>query len=551
MAVHGSDYPPTYFGTSNSRGLIYGHISLMVIGWVFVLPVAVMLSIAHSQVALAVQFAFLAVNAFGVLLGVMYNSQTQDLYPNNAHHKIGWIITAVMFAQVLIHLVGRQVGAMAGRRCRSSGGRSSVSHTNYWQRVLMQYQDRENRLSNDSGQGTEPGTESLRSNSVSTLDGEDTSLNDQRKDFEGSEAEEDSLESAEMPFLSQNSIPRKTIRAISSRIWVYLDFVYRVTDRIILPFGFIALTTGIITFGRFFEGNAVFSGLAHWIKGGVFFWLGLFSLGRWSGSFADVGWAWNLRPINFHEKPWCPSAEFVESALIFFYGSTNIFLEHLGSWGGEWSSQDLEHLAITVLFLGGGMCGMLIESSTIRSLLNTTAADTAPENVPDEEAMKKWKSPDTYQFSLNPIPALVILLLGIMMSSHHQETEISTMVHKQWGDLLLGASFARVLTYFLLFLRPPKSVLPSRPPTELLTSFGLIAGGIIFMASLTNRVQSSDTIDGMIHYHLDAMFMYTITMGLVGLLMAWEIFVLAIKGWATHREQRAGLQGTQKIALCG
>lgn len=91
----------------------------------------------------------------------------------------------------------------------------------------------------------------------------------------------------------------------------------------------------------------------------MFFWLGLFSLGRWSGSFADVGWAWNLRPINFHEKPWCPSAEFVESALIFFYGSTNIFLEHLGSWGGEWSSQDLEHLAITVLFLGGGMVSLV------------------------------------------------------------------------------------------------------------------------------------------------------------------------------------------------
>ncbi|KAG8426463.1 hypothetical protein J3459_008117 [Metarhizium acridum] len=39
MAVHGSDYPPTYFGISNGRGLIYGHISLMVIGWVFVLPI--------------------------------------------------------------------------------------------------------------------------------------------------------------------------------------------------------------------------------------------------------------------------------------------------------------------------------------------------------------------------------------------------------------------------------------------------------------------------------------------------------------------------------
>jgi hypothetical protein len=129
---------------------------------------------------------------------------------------------------------------------------------------------------------------------------------------------------------------------------------------------------------------------------------------------------------------------------------------------------------------------MLIESSSIRTLLNTTAAaaGAAPENMPDDEGMESWKNPKTYKFSLNPIPALVILLLGIMMGSHHQETMISTMVHKQWGDLLLGASFARVLTYVLLFLRPPKSVLPSRPPTELLAAFGLIAGGIIFMASV-------------------------------------------------------------------
>jgi hypothetical protein len=98
----------------------------------------------------------------------------------------------------------------------------------------------------------------------------------------------------------------------------------------------------------------VFGGLAHWIKGGVFFWLGLFNLGRWSGSFAEVGWAWNARPRRAGQK-WRPSAEFVESALIFFYGSTNIFLEHLGGWGGEWSAQDLEHISITVLFIGGGL----------------------------------------------------------------------------------------------------------------------------------------------------------------------------------------------------
>lgn len=40
----------------------------------------------------------------------------------------------------------------------------------------------------------------------------------------------------------------------------------------------------------------------------------------------------------------------------------------------------------------------------------------------------------------------------------------------------------------------------------------------------------------MIHYQLDAMFMYTVTMGLVGLLMAWVILVVALKGWAVRRE---------------
>lgn len=41
---------------------------------------------------------------------------------------------------------------------------------------------------------------------------------------------------------------------------------------------------------------------------------------------------------------------------------------------------------------------------------------------------------------------------------------------------------------------------------------------------------------GMENRNLDAMFMYTVTMGLVGLLMAWILFVLALKGWAVRRE---------------
>lgn len=42
----------------------------------------------------------------------------------------------------------------------------------------------------------------------------------------------------------------------------------------------------------------------------------------------------------------------------------------------------------------------------------------------------------------------------------------------------------------------------------------------------------------MIHYDLDAMFFYTVTMGFVGLLMAWVVLVLALKGWAVRKESR-------------
>jgi hypothetical protein len=119
-------------------------------------------------------------------------------------------------------------------------------------------------------------------------------------------------------------------------------------------------------------GHEIFSGLAHFIKGGVFFWFGILTLGRWAGCFADIGWvsgrsasttstltemrlqAWNIKPAAARNLR-RPSAEFVESFLIFFYGSTNVFLEHLGGWGGDWSATDFEHLSITIMFIGGGL----------------------------------------------------------------------------------------------------------------------------------------------------------------------------------------------------
>ena len=76
------------------------------------------------------------------------------------------------------------------------------------------------------------------------------------------------------------------------------------------------------------------------------------------GSFSDLGWSWNVKPpanVVGSRRAATPSAEFVESLLIFIYGSTNVFLEHLGSDDGKWTAADLEHVSISVMFFGGGL----------------------------------------------------------------------------------------------------------------------------------------------------------------------------------------------------
>ncbi len=76
-----------------------------------------------------------------------------------------------------------------------------------------------------------------------------------------------------------------------------------------------------------------------------------------------------MRPKSPPGQKWRPSAEFVESALIFTYGSTNIFLEHLNNWGSDYTAEDLEHISITVLFLGGGLVSFFPSSFSHTVLL--------------------------------------------------------------------------------------------------------------------------------------------------------------------------------------
>jgi len=441
-----------------------------------------MLSVARSRLALPSQFLFLVFNAFGLLFGTIYNSQTPDLYENNAHHKIGWIVTCVISAQTILALIFAYAGRGESPSQSASFERAAFlpvatdeDTSPYPAGAMHKY-----RWSRDSGQGSEPGS-SIRSPASPSCESQV-----EYDDFEKPE-ELPPKPSGPRSWFHSSIVDRflsnRVPGMVSSRVLHIFDIVYNVIDRIILPFGFIAIMSGAVTYGGIFRGKEIFNGLAHFIKGGIFFWYGILTLGRFMGCWADLGWAWNKKPpasiVGWKAK--VGSGEFVESSVIFAYGITNVFLEHLSGSGEPWSATDLEHASISVMFFGGGLVGMLFESSRIRDALNNTILQSPPHGSRDEN----WQPPKSQGVPLNPMPAIVILLLGMMMGSHHQDSMTSTMVHKQWGNMLVGFALARGMTYVLLFLRPPTSYLPARPPTEIVAGFCLIAGGLIFMLSVS------------------------------------------------------------------
>ncbi|KAG9948537.1 hypothetical protein KCU85_g4916, partial [Aureobasidium melanogenum] len=516
--------PSNYFRYPEFAGWMYAHIALMTIAWAIVLPVAVVFSVARSRFTIPAQVAFLAVNGLGLFTSIIYDAKTPDLYPNNAHHKMGWAVTwiaAVWFLMTFVNLY------MA--RSEKAKERHAMTADN-----IAQYDRLQNhRWSRDSSHDSATLCSGSRSPSSDSIPAHKLAS---PEDFE----EEDGSE--EQAFIQSNSVDRflsrKVPRISSGRALTAFKVIFTLIERCMPVLGFVSLLSGGVVFGGLYRQRLIFSGMAHAVKGGIFFWYGILTLGRWMGAFSDFGWAWNVKPEHPMVTRFAaglPSAEFVESFVIFLYGASNVFLEHLNAWGKAWSAQDLEHISITIMFFGGGLMGMLIESKRIRNLFNTSVSTWQEEATLFGDALEKqrqeWEVPKTYKTSLNPMPGLVIMLLGMSMSGHHQHSMVSTMLHQQWGTLFMGFAMARAATYVLLYLAPPKSFFPSRPPTELVASFCLISGGMIFMGSSTDAVS---TIEG---NGLDAMFLFTVAMGMTALVMSWASVCFALKGWAVRKEK--------------
>lgn len=249
-----------------------------------------MLSIARSTLAFPVQLTFLVINGFGAFLATVYNNNTPDLYPNNAHHKLGWMLIWTICAQLLLGLVNTCM-----RRNDSSRDVSereafipiSTENMAQHQRFHNISDNELHRFSNDSGHGTQQHSDTSRSQSIFSL-GEDRTRNHSSP----RRASEHELNEKTMNTMSQlNKFLIQNLPVLmTSQARYVLTVVYESINRLILILGFVALTTGIVTYGGIFRGSLIFSGLAHFIKGGVFFWYGVLTLGRWAGCFSEIGW---------------------------------------------------------------------------------------------------------------------------------------------------------------------------------------------------------------------------------------------------------------------
>lgn len=220
-----------------------------------------MFSVARSRFALPVQFLFLLLNGLGVLCGTVYNINTPDLYENNAHHKIGWIATWLMTAQVIVSLLftysrrGQQSATPAGERASFL----PMSVANMAQHNMQPYTDY--RWSGDSGQGTE------RSSTLHSRDGSPTdphrrdTFDDFHKPEPEPEDDEDEVSLSPQPrprsswlriALIDKYLSARIPNLLSAKLLRIIEIVYEIVDKTILILGFIALTTGGVTYAGIF-----------------------------------------------------------------------------------------------------------------------------------------------------------------------------------------------------------------------------------------------------------------------------------------------------------
>ena len=204
--------------------------------------------------------------------------------------------------------------------------------------------------------------------------------------------------------------------------------------------------------------------------------------------------------------------------------------------GTPFSTKEIQHISIAVMFWFAGLVGMGIESKTIRRWLAIPAASLSSD-------VQGPASPPSYRGSFNPFPALVIGVTGLAMAAHAQVYLFQVQIHSLWGQLLAGFALLRCLTYFFLWLSPPSSILPSRPPTEALASFFLACGGLVFQLS-TEEI----SIAAMRRKHDDVMMFLNLSVAVTCLAFCWVLIIVTLKAWLRLKATKTRVQHPSAIA---
>lgn len=220
-----------------------------------------MLSLARYRYALVVQVSFLGVHSLGLLLGAIYTGKTPDLYENNAHNKIGWIVTWIVLAQTVNGVIKAYEASTIAAKVDTS---EHVPFLPISQEVIAQHQlvqgmcaPEYSRYSRDSGQGTEP--ESPRDESCFPPQEDEIKDRIHYHDLRHMEVEADFDEKQAVPRFPIISRFMPRFPALMPKRAIHLmNTVYDVVNGLILLLGFVAIASGIVVYGGIFVGLTSF-----------------------------------------------------------------------------------------------------------------------------------------------------------------------------------------------------------------------------------------------------------------------------------------------------
>ncbi|KIY73747.1 hypothetical protein CYLTODRAFT_416776 [Cylindrobasidium torrendii FP15055 ss-10] len=540
--------PPSYFTLDFDNvpetehkytGLMFLHGLLMGLAFFVSLPAGIALrSVKHAWHGIAVA-SFYGFIAMGCASSALYTKLSPHLYEGQAHSRQGYLTILVAASLTIVDLLSiiRRIFAFVRSRqkfqLRTFWNSTILGRDETWLKDLtpeeyvgLVSEEPEEIELDDSGKGLASPTSSERRVHYDerTIHGSTAQWANDVNRAHSVTSERTLLGSRSMHSDDTLDVTKPSYRTAVGWKQRIGNAVFATVERSLVIAGFALVISGIVVYTGGCRENYITGCLAHLIKGGIFWCYGLLTFARYLGAYSDLGWSWNAPGDRS-----TPTAEFVEALVITLYGCTNTWLERLGALpGSPYTTKQIQHIGIAVMFWFAGLIGMALESKRLRRWVSTMTVASLPASVDrNSEAVAE---PPSYRGSFNPFPALVIGVTGTAMAAHFQPYRFQVEIHMLWGNLLAGFAVLRFLTYFFLWLNPPRSLLPSRPPTEALASFCLAAGGMAFMLS-TEEV----TIAAMRRGRDDSMMFANVTVAITCLAFCWLVGVVGFKAFLRTR----------------